>query len=380
MRILHVYSGNIYGGIEAILSTVARSRHDVPATANLRQAEHAFALCFEGRLSRELADAGSELHLLGAVRLSRPQTLRRARAHLVQVLETGRFDRVICHAPWSQALFGAVVRRAGVPLVFWAHDVMTGRHWTERLARRVIPDAAFCNSAFTASTLTSLYSDVPSKVIHAPVAAAVRIPPASRARVRASLDTPDAAIVVATACRCEAWKGHQVLIQALGELLDLPNWIWWQVGGAQRPSEAIWLASIRAAAQSQGIGHRTRWLGQRDDVPQLLQAADVYCQPNLEPEPFGVVLVEALHAGLPVVTSACGGAREIVDETCGVLVRPGDTHGVAAALGQLIVDDDARRRQGCAGPVRALAVADPITQIRRLEDALAGMSLSEVHA
>jgi glycosyltransferase involved in cell wall biosynthesis len=380
MRILHVYSGNLYGGIEAILHTIALSDRSGALRQAQGKAQHVFALCFEGRLSRELADAGAESHMLGPVRLSRPQTLRRARARLIEVLAVGRFDRVICHAPWSHGLFGALVRRAGVPLVFWAHDVMTGRHWTERLARRVPPDAAICNSAFTASTLTSLYSDVPSHVIHAPVAELPKISAEARARIRASLDTQDSAVVVVTACRSEAWKGHEVLVNALAELRDLPAWTWWQVGGAQRPSEATWLASIRDAARSRGIGDRARWLGQRDDVPQLLQAADIYCQPNLAPEPFGVVFVEALRAGLPVVTSALGGAPEIVDETCGVLTTPADAHGVAAALRQLIDGHDERRRKGSAAPARATAVSDPATQIQRLERALTEMASAEVHA
>ena len=63
-----------------------------------------------------------------------------------------------------------------------------------------------------------------------------------------------------------------------------------------------------------------------------MAAADVFCQPNTGPEPFGIVLVEALHAGLPVVTSGFGGAAEIVEQTCGFLTTPGDTVAVATAL------------------------------------------------
>ena len=53
-------------------------------------------------------------------------------------------------------------------------------------------------------------------------------------------------------------------------------------------------------------------------MPALLAAADLFCQPNTAPEPFGLSLVEALQAGLPVVTSGIGGACEIVDASCGV--------------------------------------------------------------
>ena len=55
-----------------------------------------------------------------------------------------------------------------------------------------------------------------------------------------------------------------------------------------------------------------------------MHAADIHCQPNTAPEPFGLVFVEALYAGLPVVTTALGGALEILTDACGVLVPAGD--------------------------------------------------------
>ena len=129
MRVLHVYSGNLFGGIETMLLTMARDGGLVPAI------EPSFALCFEGRLSAELGATGVSVHRLPEVRARHPLAIGRARRRLAAIIESGRFDRVVCHASWSQALFGGVVKRAKVPLVFWAHDVATGRHWTERIAR-----------------------------------------------------------------------------------------------------------------------------------------------------------------------------------------------------------------------------------------------------
>src|SRR5687768_1733288 len=104
MRILHLYSGNLFGGIEAILVTIARRSGG--------DARHEFALCFDGRLRTELAAAGAAVHALGAARISRPHSIRASRRALHTLLVTQRFDAAICHAPWSQAIFGTVVRRA----------------------------------------------------------------------------------------------------------------------------------------------------------------------------------------------------------------------------------------------------------------------------
>src|SRR5262249_52915005 len=100
--------------------------------------------------------------------------------------------------------------------------------------------------------------------------------------------------------------------------------------------------------------------------------ADVYCQPNAEPEPFGVVYVEALRAGLPVVAAAAGGPSEIVTETCGLLVPSGDAAATADALRSLIEDPDRRRALGAAGPARAAELCDPVRYLTRLVGLLGG--------
>lgn len=362
MRVLHVYSGNLFGGIESMLLACAA----VPAEQT--HVEHAFALCFDERLASELRAAGRPVHLLGPVRMSRPVSAHTARRALEAVLVRERYDRVICHAPWSQAIFGGVALRTGTPLVFWAHDRMTGRHWTERIARHVRPHLVICNSRFTDGTRPALYPGIRSVVVHPPVPA-VR-PGRERRYVRMSLDTPDQAVVIIQASRCEAWKGHRVVLEALARLKDVPDWMWWLAGGAQRPEEAAFMTSLRQRADQAGISDRIRWLGQRADVPTLLGAADIHCQANIEPEPFGIAFVEALSAGLPVVAADHGGVSEIIDPSCGVLVPRCDPSALASALRSLITCAPRRQALTAGAPARAMALSDPLTQVRRLADAL----------
>jgi glycosyltransferase involved in cell wall biosynthesis len=369
MRVLHVYSGNLFGGIETMLLTMARARALPPAI------EPAFALCFDGRLSSELAATGVSVHRLPEVRASRPLTIRHARRQLAAVIQSGRFDRVVCHAAWSQALFGGVVKRAKVPLVFWAHDAATGRHWTERIARRVRPDLVICNSRYTADSIRLLYDGVPAIVLTCPIDSNAAVLTArERSAVRRELDTPDEAAVLIQVSRMEAWKGHAVVVDALGRLRDRSGWIWWVVGGGQRPEEVAYAGELVAAARRLGIEDRVRWLGERHDVRRLLAAADVHCQANLAPEPFGIAYVEALSAGLPVVASSAGGVLEIVDDSCGVLVPPGDSRALAAALERLFTDRPFRARLAGGAPARARHLSDPARQMARLADALAAMS------
>src|ERR1700677_2265338 len=134
MRILHVNAGNLYGGIETLLVTLARERSLCPTV------EPHFALFFEGRLSSALREAGVPVHLLGETRVSRPWTVLRSRRRLAELLRGQPFDAVVTHGCWPHALAAPPVRRAGLPLVFWMHNFQSGRQWLERWARWVPPD------------------------------------------------------------------------------------------------------------------------------------------------------------------------------------------------------------------------------------------------
>jgi hypothetical protein len=151
IRALHVYPGNLYGGVERMLATFAGLRGQVPGL------EQAFALCFEGRLAEEIRAAGARLEMLGPVRVSRPWTIVRARRALARALHAVRPDVVVCHSSWAHGLFAPVVRGRGLPLVFWLHDAVTGSTWADRLGKRVVPDRAICTSRFAGETLTRLW-------------------------------------------------------------------------------------------------------------------------------------------------------------------------------------------------------------------------------
>ncbi len=112
MRVLHVVSGKLYGGVETMLVTLARRSDLCP------QMEPEFALCFEGRLRAELEAARAPVHSLGEVRIRYPLSVMRARKRLQDVIAQRRIDVVVCHLSWAQAIFGPAVRTMGRSLVF----------------------------------------------------------------------------------------------------------------------------------------------------------------------------------------------------------------------------------------------------------------------
>ena len=368
IRLLHVHSGNLYGGVETSLTTLVRERMQYPAL------ESEFALCFEGQFAADLHEAGAVVHRLGGVRLSNPFTRFRACRRLMDLLCQSAFDAVICHNTWALAIFGKSARGARLPLIFWMHDAATGTDRIERAARDAIPDLALCNSNYTAATLSMLFPTTPAAVIHPTVSfSRILAPTATRETVRAELATPPDSVVIAQVSRMEAWKGHELHLDALARLRDVPGWLCWMIGGSQRSAEQSFLEALKERARRLGLAEHVRFLGQRSDVPALLHAADIFCQPNRDPEPFGIVFVEALAAGLPVVTTDMGGVSEIIDSSCGMTVTPGDANALAHALLTLIQDRQTRMRLGANGPSRAATLCDLRTQLGWLHAAVAGL-------
>ena len=101
------------------------------------------------------------------------------------------------------------------------------------------------------------------------------------------------------------------------------------------------------------LGDRATWVGFRTDVPRWLQAADLLIHaPRMEA--FGLVVIQGMACGLPVVATAVGGLPEIVaDGVTGRLVAAGDIAGFGAAIAALLTDPTARCRMGAAALARA---------------------------
>jgi glycosyltransferase involved in cell wall biosynthesis len=113
---------------------------------------------------------------------------------------------------------------------------------------------------------------------------------------------------------------------------------------------------LRAVARAAGVAGRVRFTGgvPRDQVPALLRGADLVLCPA-QYEPFGIVPLEAMGCGTPVVASAVGGQLDTVaDPATGRLVPPGDPAALAKAVGALLADPAARVACGGAGRRRVL--------------------------
>jgi glycosyltransferase involved in cell wall biosynthesis len=354
--------------VESLLKTLAVNRHLCPIM------DAHFALCFDDALASALRSAGVPVFIAGKVRVSHPLTVLRARRRLAEFLRSEQFDIVICHNSWSHALFAPVVRTARMPFVHWRHDASDGRHWTDRWAARTAPDRVICNSHFTAGTFQRVYPGVPRSILYYPASVPGTWSPDELLEIRGKLNTSPETVAIVQPSRLEPWKGHRQHLKALSLLAKAPDWVCWVAGGPQRPIEDRYWKTLHEDAHLYGIADRVRFLGWVEDIPKLLAAAQIHCQPNSVPEPFGLTFVEAMSAGLPVVTSSWGAPLEIVNADSGILVSPGDADLLAKALERLIADAALRARLGAGGRARARELCDPERQMNLLAETLTGVA------
>jgi glycosyltransferase involved in cell wall biosynthesis len=165
---------------------------------------------------------------------------------------------------------------------------------------------------------------------------------AGRVALRAEWGVGTEHVVLLALGRLSSEKGHRVLLDALRSLpaVEFPNLRVMLVGdGAER-------AALAAQAHDDP---RLRFLGWRTDPHACLGAADLFVQPSLR-EGLPISLLEAMAVGLPIAATAVGGVPEALDHgDCGLLVPPGDSRALAAALRQLLaVPAEDQRHAGAA--------------------------------
>jgi glycosyltransferase involved in cell wall biosynthesis len=160
-------------------------------------------------------------------------------------------------------------------------------------------------------------------------------------RARHDRETP----ILVSVGRLKAPKDFATLLSALAAL---PDAAFEAVIAGEGPNRPM----LEAEIERLDIGDRVRLLGERRDVPELLGAADVFVLSSRS-EGFPVSVLEAMVAGLPVVASRVGGVAELVEEgETGLLVAPGNSEELTAALGRVLADRELRCRLGAAGRER----------------------------
>lgn len=171
--------------------------------------------------------------------------------------------------------------------------------------------------------------------------AALQAEQVERLSARRQLRLPDEAWVVGNVGRLHPDKDQATLLRGFAAALPrLPQNSLLAILGSGRLEE-----QLKDLACELGIGERVLFLGQVEEARRYFKAFDAFALSS-DHEPFGMVLLEAMVAGVPLIATACGGAREVV-EGVGILFPLGDETALAEGLTHLAALDR-RQREACA--------------------------------
>jgi glycosyltransferase involved in cell wall biosynthesis len=340
----NVTASFIPGGLETYCweagRALARRGHDVTIVAGNRgKARHdeVKLVQFPFRVEQDWPDFGTRFRRL----MERLSFARHSMEHLVRA----GYDAVIVNKPfdfpilwWARrrGLGAQTLFRSGGTDFFLGDRLFSGavRHWVSA-------------SRYNARQVETRYGRSVT-VIHNGVDTDVFAPRGRDPELRRSLGAGPDDLLLVSVSRLIGWKGTRVVVEALA---GLPQRVRYAVIG-EGPEEQ----NLRTQAEQAGVAQRVRFVGRvpHAELPRFLSQCDLYVQPSIGEEAFGISVVEAMACGLPVLASDNGGLPEIVVEgQTGHLLPPGSVPAwraaiEAAAAGSLRPMGDKARVRACA--------------------------------
>jgi len=261
----------------------------------------------------------------------------------------------LCHVHagifWEAQNIAAVAKRSGVPVVVrtehlpFVSDDPADRARYAKATRHV--DQLVCISRQVRDSFVDA-GMAPESIVVIRNGATVTARSAGRAAIRAALGLDPDKRIILTVARYTEQKDHRTLLDAIPAILAFEpraRFVWVGTG----PLQDV----LKDAVRQQSLDRHVRFLGQRDDVPELMGAADILALPSRF-EGLPLVVLEAMAAGIPVVATGVGGTEEAVQHrVTGLLVEPGRPAELAAALIEVLKNPAWAAQLGERGRIRA---------------------------
>lgn len=264
--------------------------------------------------------------------------------HAWRYMADSGYDIVIINKPFD---FPAIwlAKKNGMRAKVLFRSGGTDFFWGDRFFSGAI-DLWASSSGYNAAQVEKRYG-CPVTVIHNGVDIERFVPLGNKNNIRARQGIPSGSPVIMSVGRLVGWKGLHTIIGLLPEIDDAHFVI---VGdGPER--ETLGKLSLHL-----GVSERVHFLGavQHSALPDIIGEADIFVQPSIGEEAFGISIVEAMACGVPVIASRNGGMPEIViDGTTGLLLPAGDKTAWKDAIAALLKKPDLLREMGRNARIRA---------------------------
>jgi glycosyltransferase involved in cell wall biosynthesis len=298
-------SAHLHGGAEESLIHLLRNREAARLSAFL------VVLLEEGELKKVFESTGARVEVVDSGRLREPWKFVSAILKICRLVREHRADLVLGWMTKAHIYGGPAALMVKVPAIYFQMGLPDNGP-VDRLSRVVRAAGALTCSEFAAKLQQAL---VRYRVIGVPLAAdftrfseaAKQSPAEIRRRLGLDVNRP----IVGIVGRMQRWKGMHVFVDAMARVFQkVPDCEGVIVGGMFKlePEYESWL---RGRVKELGMEEKIRMVGMQRNVPEWMQAMDVFVHAS-EREPFGIVVIEAMSLGKPVVATRPGGPEEII--------------------------------------------------------------------
>jgi glycosyltransferase involved in cell wall biosynthesis len=329
--VAHVIHSLGAGGAEAVLVELARAA----PSAGLRLIVVGLSVAHSGTrvhhsVVPQLRELGATVYEMHAARYNPMLAVT-----LAKLLRKERVDVVHTHMKHADVVGGMAARLARLPSVSTLHviDIPTAplhrlRVKVAVLARRLMSSTVIAVSNAQRDWYNQ-YAGGDAPIVVLPNGVVEPEVIRDRASIRAEVGVPEDAVFGLCASLMRPEKGHADLVEAIRQLPDDAPLVLVMAG------DGPLLENIQSAVDSDPVLRgRTRILGFRRDVPDLLAAADFVVQPSLE-DALPTALISALACARPIVATNVGGIPDIVGSDCGFLVEAGHPAALSAAIARM---------------------------------------------
>jgi len=345
LRLLIVASSAVPGGMEEIVFNLALSLPGAGVNTEV------ISLA-PGPLVHRLETCGIAVRVLQAGRLRNVHRAIATSRALGRALAQGGFDAVFSNMPKAHLYTAIPARRHGVAALWCQAGLPEHPHWMDRLACALPADAVIALSRDAVKAQQRLNAGCPVHMLHPGVDLA-RYTVRSDTELRRAAGVPTDAPLISLVGRLQPWKGQREFLRAAALVArSHPTARFAIVGGAILGWEGDYPHELKRLAVSLGIDEQVIFTGHTEDVPRWLAASDIVVNAS-DPEPFGLVVIEAMAAGCAVVALATGGPRDIIEDgRTGVLCRGRSPEELAAPIDRLIENPMLRVGIGAAARER----------------------------
>jgi glycosyltransferase involved in cell wall biosynthesis len=324
-------------------------------------------ICSKGLDFDFLEDQGVRMHAVKIKRSISPFTDILALWKIYQFLRKEKIEIVHTHTPKCSLLGQLAAKLAGVPIII---NTVHGFYFHENM-RPFVRWFYIMMEKIAAKCSTMILSQNPEDID-----TAVKLGICTREKIkflgngvdlnkfnldrfgdnfkkqkRKEINIPENAVVVGIIGRLVKEKGYLELFEAFREITAEHNNVWLVIIGPEEPEKADRISP--ETFKQYGIENQTRWLGNRDDIPELLACCDIYALPSWR-EGFPRSAIEAAAMDLPVVATNIRGCRQVVDDgVTGRLVPVRNSQALAGVLMELIDRPLLRAKMGRAGYQKA---------------------------